>query len=331
MMMLELIIVKSPSAVVPPKNRVLLDSNTRVSLSIGRGEENAFCLPDPKRFVSQQHALVVREDENFYVIDQSSNGLYVNAANQPLGHGSSWCLQDGDFLELGEYQLRVDLYSKSAAKEASPLSPGQSSLNQASELNEEKAFSSVLTLLGLDVDLLDRDRLQAAEQLVAILLKESLGGLRQMYVQRARMRGKLSSDATLMQPKDNNPLKFTPNTQLLLKVFLSGDCDEYLPPVTAIREVVAELQAHQLQLEAAGGFAVDYLLGAFSPESIKKKVIEKHADIGSPDSGSFWEAYCDQYQNMISLFDGVSGLKAHIVSEGYEINTTNSKDFADTL
>ena len=77
--------------------------------SIGRATDNDWILPDPERYLSGKHARIDFRAGNFFVIDSSSNGTYVNGAHAPLGKSSERQLKDGDYLRLGEYEMLVSI------------------------------------------------------------------------------------------------------------------------------------------------------------------------------------------------------------------------------
>src|ERR1700683_2720520 len=75
--------------------------------SIGRAHDNDWVLPDPQRYLSSHHARVQFRGGHYYIEDMSSNGVYVNAAETPLGRRKTHALRDGDELRIGEYRIRV--------------------------------------------------------------------------------------------------------------------------------------------------------------------------------------------------------------------------------
>jgi type VI secretion system FHA domain protein len=77
--------------------------------TIGRGRDNDWVLPDPERYLSGTHARVDFRAGSYVVVDTSSNGTYINDANEPLGKFHEYTLQDGDFLRLGGYEFRVSI------------------------------------------------------------------------------------------------------------------------------------------------------------------------------------------------------------------------------
>ena len=81
------------------------------SLSIGRGADSDWVLPDPARQLSKRHCVVERRDGAWFLTDTSANGVFVADSPEPLGKDSSVRLQDGLRLRLGDYVLAVSLPS----------------------------------------------------------------------------------------------------------------------------------------------------------------------------------------------------------------------------
>ena len=91
---------------------------------IGRAHDNDWVLPDPQRYLSDHHARVQFRDGAYYLLDTSTNGVYVNDGTVPIGRRNSYPLRDGDHLRLGEYQLAVSIDTeRSEAPEASSIFP----------------------------------------------------------------------------------------------------------------------------------------------------------------------------------------------------------------
>jgi type VI secretion system protein len=73
--------------------------------SIGRTSGNDWVLPDPERFISGTHAMIEWRDGGYFLVDTSTNGVFLNGAEQPIGHGSSMRLKHGDRFVIGGYQF----------------------------------------------------------------------------------------------------------------------------------------------------------------------------------------------------------------------------------
>ncbi|MFO1349469.1 MAG: type VI secretion system-associated FHA domain protein TagH [Gammaproteobacteria bacterium] len=81
----------------------------RCNASIGRGPENDWVLPDPEMVLSRKHCMIEYRDSQYYLIDSSVNGVFVNQSQERLGRGNAVLLKDGDELILGDYEIIVGL------------------------------------------------------------------------------------------------------------------------------------------------------------------------------------------------------------------------------
>lgn len=90
-------------AIEGPKNLVL----NKQSASIGRNPENTLILPDAKKYVGRQHALIEYRPPHYYLKDVSTNGVFVNHSGTPVGKGNCAELKYGDLIGIGDYLLEV--------------------------------------------------------------------------------------------------------------------------------------------------------------------------------------------------------------------------------
>jgi type VI secretion system FHA domain protein len=79
----------------------------RGQMVIGRGAGCDWILPDPDSHLSKQHCTVAAAGAGFTVTDTSTNGVFLNNDDAPLGKGRSAGLGDGDRLVLGNYVLEA--------------------------------------------------------------------------------------------------------------------------------------------------------------------------------------------------------------------------------
>ena len=73
--------------------------------TIGRSLNNDWILPDPDKFISGKHATIDCKGGIYYLADISTNGVYVNDENEPVGKGNPRRLFNGDRLHFGDFEI----------------------------------------------------------------------------------------------------------------------------------------------------------------------------------------------------------------------------------
>ncbi|EGQ7695243.1 FHA domain-containing protein [Vibrio vulnificus] len=114
---------------------------------IGRAYGSTLQLSDSSRAVSGTHAIIRKSSRGYQILDNSTNGLFINGATAPLGKGNQSTLNDGDVLDIGRYRLLVSCFIPA----------------QASATVFEPAHSTIDALFGDDPFSLDREDESSAE------------------------------------------------------------------------------------------------------------------------------------------------------------------------
>ncbi|MCL6269348.1 type VI secretion system-associated FHA domain protein TagH [Sansalvadorimonas sp. 2012CJ34-2] len=77
--------------------------------SIGRSDSNSWVLPDVERIVSSIHADILYADSDYYLVDKSTNGTFINGTDHPVGSGKKVKINDGDIIGVGLFQIKAVL------------------------------------------------------------------------------------------------------------------------------------------------------------------------------------------------------------------------------
>jgi type VI secretion system protein len=147
--------------VVSDQRRLLGDRSTVVfgveGGTIGRSADNDWVLPDPLRYVSAHHARVQYRDGRFFLEDLSTNGVFLNDDERPLGKRSpsGVLLQNGDVVRVGEYQIVVAVDQEMAAADTGSAAAVPTSVHGLRTLGRV-AQTDIGAMLNLD-DLLVPD------------------------------------------------------------------------------------------------------------------------------------------------------------------------------
>src|SRR5262245_19535590 len=80
--------------------------------TIGRSLESDWVLPDGQRYLSSRHASIDYRSGSYYIVDTSTNGVYVNDGEQPVGRGNPQRLFTGDRVRIGEYEIQVEIIAE---------------------------------------------------------------------------------------------------------------------------------------------------------------------------------------------------------------------------
>ncbi len=67
---------------------------------IGRAFGATLQLNDASREISSTHATIRKTSRGYQIMDNSTNGLYINGSDAPLGNGNQSTLSDGDVLDI---------------------------------------------------------------------------------------------------------------------------------------------------------------------------------------------------------------------------------------
>ena len=114
---------------------------------IGRAGDNEWILPDAERYLSGHHAVIEYRGGQWYVIDTSSNGTFLNHSTMALGRDNAHVLRDGDQLRMGGYDFLVTV---SPDNDFPPDDDSHSALDLAAEADFALATHGDL---GAELDL----------------------------------------------------------------------------------------------------------------------------------------------------------------------------------
>ena len=134
--------------------------------TIGRSLQNDWILPDPDRFISGRHASIDCKGGIYYLLDTSTNGVYINGDCEPIGKGNPRRLFNGDMLRLGDFEIEVTIDKGESLVMPLDESDSPATDHSSSMVAEES--------LRTGVQLLDEDALTGDNEFQSALFGESL-------------------------------------------------------------------------------------------------------------------------------------------------------------
>jgi type VI secretion system protein len=132
------------------------------------------------------------------------------------------------------------------------------------------------------------------------VLREFVKGTTDLLASRANLKNTFRLDQTTVLPRQNNPMKFSENTNDLLKQLLIGDEGEYLGAEDAVREVCHDLINHQNAFIDAMNSAFIEFADRFDPAELQDgfdRTMGKKL-FGFMSKMKYWQLYSDLYPIM---------------------------------
>ncbi|MBB3808160.1 FHA domain-containing protein [Pseudochelatococcus contaminans] len=79
---------------------------------IGREADNDWVIVDDKRTISRHHLMIDLKSGVFVLTDTSSNGVFLNDAERPVGRGHSAIVSDGDVLNVSRFSIALSVLER---------------------------------------------------------------------------------------------------------------------------------------------------------------------------------------------------------------------------
>jgi type VI secretion system FHA domain protein len=378
--------------------------------TIGRSLESDWVLPDGQRYLSSRHASIDFRSGSYYIIDLSTNGVFINGSESPVGRGKPQRLFTNDRIRIGEYEILVDIDDAGTTREtlvesnhidpvdlkqrveapdpttydlvdayeitgvgiemlldedeASTLSPtsegltlefasgpkrnlakktpkrsdtqtievtsapartpanAQAKTQTSAEPRVERrrppgsatggaeSYSKALDALlhGARIAPRQLDEKAAAQALVSVgqLLREIIVGLNENLYLRSAHKNLLKQPNTTIQPRSNNPLKFSASTDEALENLLFRKSDQYLPPAAAVRDAFGDIKRHQHALVKALEPAVLNYAARLDPDRLEERISKGRQKtlMGAANKLKYWDLYKDLYLVVTQHPDG---------------------------
>ena len=169
------------------------------------------------------------------------------------------------------------------------------------DVTAEDLFDSFLDGLGVNrVELhpsVNRPDLMITAGMV---LREFVEGAIKLLGSRANLKNAFRLDQTTVLPRHNNPMKFSDNTNDLIKQLLIGGEGEYLGARDAVRETNRDLVNHQNAFVDAMNSAFIEFADRFDPDELQEgfdRAIDSKL-FAFMNKSKYWELYRDLYPIM---------------------------------
>ncbi|MCP1673925.1 type VI secretion system FHA domain protein [Natronocella acetinitrilica] len=196
--------------------------------------------------------------------------------------------------------------------------PGQSAVpDQASGGVPDQALRQMLAGAGLDPDQVPADK---AEELGRIL-RVAIQGIMDLLRARMEVKNQFRMSVTLIQARENNPLKFSTSTEDALHNLMVKHNPDYLPAVEAFEASFEDLRAHQLAMLSGMRSGFFEVLRQFDPEHLEARFGEggERSMLGRMTGPKHWDQYKALFEEFNRDSEGTfNRLFGEAFSEAYE-------------
>ena len=186
-------------------------------------------------------------------------------------------------------------------------------------------------LRGAGLDQLRLDKAQAEAQMESIgrSYRLMVEGLIDVLRARSSLKGEFRIQQTMIQPVENNPLKFAPNVDEALLLLLRHSNQAFMAPDLAVRDSFDDLRAHQLAVMAGVEAAIKHLLARFEPAQLEERM-GKPGGLSSIFNGSrqaqYWQQFTELYSNISrEAQEDFQDLFGREFSRAYEQHSTRQR------
>ncbi|TMH76776.1 MAG: type VI secretion system-associated FHA domain protein TagH [Betaproteobacteria bacterium] len=134
---------------------------------------------------------------------------------------------------------------------------------------------------------------------VGAMLRIAINGIHRLIAMRTVAKTEMHADLTMIQVRGNNPLKFSPEAAVALKMLLQPPLQGFLSGPSALRDAVIDLQSHQVGVMAGMRAALATVLERFDPVQLESHLSSRSvidALIPSHRRAKLWELYVEHYR-----------------------------------
>lgn len=131
------------------------------------------------------------------------------------------------------------------------------------------------------------------------ILKVIVDGLRDVLRAREELKDQFRLRITSVAARENNPIKFSANTEDALHNLLVRHNPAYLEPVAAFENAFDDLRIHQMAMLAGLRAGYEAMVKAFDPDTLEQK-FERYARrgglLGASAKPRFWDLYREVFE-----------------------------------
>ncbi|GAC21716.1 type VI secretion system-associated FHA domain protein TagH [Paraglaciecola arctica] len=163
---------------------------------------------------------------------------------------------------------------------------------EISNTTNDDFFTTLYEKLGLSKEFKATINQEVFAEDIATILLSTTQGLMSLLASRTAFKQESRMSATLIQPKSNNPIKFSIDPVDTLEMLLVKKKKGYMSVENSYDEAMEDIQLHQMAFMSGLQGTLDGVLGQLAPEDIEKEVNKKSQMFKGLNSNSqCWKIY----------------------------------------
>ncbi|RKT20968.1 FHA domain protein [Paraburkholderia sp. RAU2J] len=188
-----------------------------------------------------------------------------------------------------------------ATRAAEPLHPAAGASPEPSpNLNPDATATALLEGLAIDPNAVRHIPAPELARLAGAMLREATQGAMSALRSRSMAKRETRIAMTLIEERDNNPLKFFPDVDAALTQMLASRGGGYLAPRDALHAAFHDIQAHELAVVAGMRAALAHAMARIEPAAIEKSLDAANgidALLGNRRA-RLWQRYVDTWEHV---------------------------------
>ena len=163
---------------------------------------------------------------------------------------------------------------------ASPQPPSSSLITKASSrletsANRDELLRAFLVGAGVPDLVVPGELTPQMMSMFGRLLRESTQGTLDLLLARALTKREVRAEMTMIEVRENNPLKFSPSVEVALAHLLAPQGRGFMNPLEAVKDAYDDLRSHQFGFMAGMRAALAGVLERFNPERLEQRLTQK--------------------------------------------------------
>lgn len=205
-----------------------------------------------------------------------------------------------------------------------PQAPAAAVPMRGAEAGDDRFRMAFARGAGIDPGAIASHSDEALAEMIGLFVRLTADNLRQLHMARAQSKGAMrSSNMTMIQAIDNNPLRFSPTTEDALRILLGPPTTSYLSAHKALENSFGDLKRHQVAVFAAMQQALTDLMAELDPDKIEASV-EEGKGVGAllrSRQARAWEHYQTVWKAKVGKSEhGMLDVFMRLFSSAYDKN-----------